>query len=368
MSAPGPGRTAAVALLAAGLLAAGVLAAGLPAAGRPAARALSPRVPSARTAAWTSSARPAARPPAARTLAAWIPAAGAAAARTPAGRTLAGQTLAVATASRPHHVEARGADLMNASTGRRLWSRKLNRRRPMGSITKVMTALVVIRAGHLGRHIRISGAIPAYIRRHPGASSAGLRTGDVLTVRQLLNAMLLPSGCDAALALAKAYGPGRAAFVRTMNATARQLGMRRTRFSNFDGLPWPTEHSTYSTPRNLITLGRAAMKLAAFRRIVHHRSRRLEATAAHHAYFWQNTNLLLRSYPGAFGIKTGHTDAAGYCLLFEAAHHGRTLIGVVLHSSGTNPFTRFRAATRLLNWGFGASIALPRRPALPIRD
>ena len=354
MSAPGPGRTAAVALLAAGLLAAGVLAAGLPAAGRPAARALSPRVPSARTAACT---------PAARTLAAWIPAAGAVAARTPPGRTLA-----VAAASRPHHVEARGADLMNAGDGRRLWSRKLNRRRPMGSITKVMTALIVIRAGHLGRHIRITGAIPAYIRRHPGASSAGLRAGDVLTVRQLLNAMLLPSGCDAALALAKAYGPGRHAFVRTMNATARRLGMRRTRFSNFDGLPWPTEHSTYSTPRNLITLGRAAMKLAAFRRIVHHRSRRLLATAAHHAYFWRNTNLLLGSYPGALGIKTGHTNAAGYCLLFEAAHHGRTLIGVVLHSSGTNPFTRFRAATRLLNWGFGASVALPHRPAVPIRD
>ncbi len=265
-------------------------------------------------------------------------------------------------------MEARGADLVHAGTGRRLWSRKLNRRRPMGSITKVMTALVVIRAGHLGRHIRISGAIPAYIRRHPGASSAGLRAGDVLTVRQLLNAMLLPSGCDAALALAKAYGPGRRAFVRTMNATARQLGMRRTRFSNFDGLPLPAEHSTYSTPRNLITLGRAAMKLAAFRRIVHHRSRRLIATAAHHAYFWPNTNLLLGSYPGALGIKTGHTNAAGYCLLFEAAHGGSTLIGVVLHSSGTNPFTRFRAAARLLNWGFGTTAVLPHRPPGPVRD
>ena len=64
---------------------------------------------------------------------------------------------------------------MNAGDGRRLWSRKLNRRRPMGSITKVMTALIVIRAGHLGRHIRISGAIPAYMRRHRDASSAGLR-------------------------------------------------------------------------------------------------------------------------------------------------------------------------------------------------
>jgi len=349
MSALGPGRRAAAARLTAWLLTAGVLLAGSPAAGFPAARVLPARMPPARMAAGT---------PPARTVAA----------RTVAARTRPGRALAVSTAGRPHHVEARGADLMNAGDGRRLWSRKLNRRRPMGSITKVMTALIVIRAGHLGRHIRISGAIPAYMRRHRDASSAGLRAGDVLTVRQLLNAMLLPSGCDAALALAKAYGPGRHAFVREMNATAQRLGMRRTRFSNFDGLPLPTEHSTYSTPRNLITLGRAAMKLAAFRRIAGHRSRRLAATAAHHAYFWQNTNLLLRSYPGAFGIKTGSTDAAGYCLLFEAAYHGRTLIGVVLHSSGTNPFTRFRAAARLLNWGFGASIVLPHRPVRPIRD
>ena len=350
----------ALSLLAAGLLGTGVQGSGLPAAG-----ASSARMPPAAAAAWTLSAHRtvAARTPAARTLAAWTTAAG-----QPAARTQAGRTLAARTASRPHHVEARGADLMNAGDGRRLWSRKLNRRRPMGSITKVMTALIVIRAGHLGRHIRISGAIPAYMRRHRDASSAGLRAGDVLTVRQLLNAMLLPSGCDAALALAKAYGPGRRAFVGEMNATAQRLGMLRTRFSNFDGLPLPTEHSTYSTPRDLVTLGRAAMKLAAFRRIVHHPSRRLVATAAHHAYFWRNTNLLLRSYPGAIGIKTGSTDAAGYCLLFEAAYHGRTLIGVVLHSSGTNPFTRFRAATRLLNWGFGSAAALPRRAAAAVRD
>ena len=319
-----PARRAAVVLSAAGILTAAVLVVG-PAAGLPAARALALRTPAART-------------------------------------------LSPGAAGRPHHVEARGADLMNASTGRRLWSRKLNRRRPMGSITKVMTALVVIRAGGLSRHIKITPAIPAYIRRNPDASSAGLRAGDVLTVRQLLDAMLLPSGCDAALALAKAYGPGRKAFVQTMNATAQQLGMRRTRFSNFDGMPLPPEHSTYSTPRNLITLGRAAMKLAPFRRIVDQQSHRLVKNAEHHAYSWQNTNLLLGSYPGVFGIKTGSTDAAGYCLLFEAADNGTTLIGVILHSSGTDPFTRFRAAARLLNWGFGTSAALPHRPAGPIRD
>src|SRR6266542_2690986 len=230
--------------------------------------------------------------------------------------------------------------------------------RPMGSITKVMTALVVIRAGRLSRHIKITRAVRRYIRRHPDARSAGLRVGDVLTARQVLEAMLLPSGCDAALALAKAYGPGRAAFVRKMNATARRLGMLHTHFSNFDGLPLPTEHSTYSTPGDLVILGQAAMDRTVFRRIVHQRSHGIAPTSAHHGYRWKTTNLLLASYPGAIGIKTGSTDAAGYCLLFEAVgSSGTVLIGVVLHSSGTNPMARFTAATRLLNWGFGISVA-----------
>ena len=258
-----------------------------------------------------------------------------------------------AAAAGPSGVQARGADLVNAVTGRQLWSRGLNTRRPMASITKVMTALVVIRAGGLNRTIRISNDDVTYVKQH-GGSSAGLRPGDVLSVGQLLEGLLLPSGCDAALALAGAYGPGWRAFVRKMNATARALGMRDTHFANFDGLPWPTEYSTYSTPRDLITLGLAAMRLRAFRTIVRQRAYYVAPTALHHAYRWQNTNQLLGSYPGAFGIKTGHTHGAGYCLLFEAARHGRTLIGVVLNSSGTNPVAAFTAAARILNWAFAA--------------
>jgi serine-type D-Ala-D-Ala carboxypeptidase (penicillin-binding protein 5/6) len=348
-------RRAAVAVAAAGFL-----VAGLPA-GHPAARAL---------AAAPAPARPLTTLPAAGQLLAGRPLAARTVAGRPLARTVAARALAASAATTgPTRIRAWGAELMNAGTGVRLWSRNRSKPRPMGSITKVMTALVVIRAGHLNRLIKITRAIPAYIRRHPDASSAGLRAGDVLTARQIVEAMLLPSGCDAALALAKAYGPGRRAFVHRMNATAARLGMLHTHFSNFDGMPLPTEHSTYSTPADLITLGRAAMQLTPFRRIVHQRWHGLAPTALHHGYRWKNTNLLLRSYPGALGIKTGSTDAAGYCLLFEAAGpDGTTLIGVVLHSSGTDPMTRFRAATRLLNWGFGISVAPPMRPAVPLSD
>jgi serine-type D-Ala-D-Ala carboxypeptidase (penicillin-binding protein 5/6) len=261
--------------------------------------------------------------------------------------------LAAATAGAPSGVQATGADLVNVVTGRRLWSRALTTERPMASITKVMTALVVIRAGGLNRTVRVPAFVVPYVDEH-NASSAGLRPGDVLTVRQLLEALLLPSGCDAALVLAGAYGPGWRAFVSKMNTTARMLGLRDTRFANFDGLPWPTEFTTHSTPKDLITLGEAAMRLPAFRAIVRQRSYSIPRAARHHAYRWQNTNELLGSYPGAFGIKTGHTTGAGYCLLFEAQRHGVTLMGVVLDSSKTNPAGAFADARRILNWAFTA--------------
>jgi D-alanyl-D-alanine carboxypeptidase (penicillin-binding protein 5/6) len=214
-----------------------------------------------------------------------------------------------------------------------------------------MTALVVIRAGDLNRAIRIPAFVVPYVKEH-GASSAGLRPGDVLTAGQLLEGLLLPSGCDAALVLAGAYGPGWRAFVRKMNVTARALGLRNTHFANFDGLPWPTEFTTYSTPKDLITLGEDAMRLPAFRAIVRQRQHFVAATAQHHAYLWQNTNQLLGSYPGVFGIKTGFTPGAGYCLLFEAERNGRILIGVVLDSSTTSRAVSFADAARMLNWGF----------------
>jgi D-alanyl-D-alanine carboxypeptidase (penicillin-binding protein 5/6) len=282
-----------------------------------------------------------------------VPSAPAAAA---AARPAAVARLATVTARGPRGVQARGADLVNAATGQRLWSRGVNTERPMASITKVMTALVVIRAGHLSRPIRISADVVSYVRQHDG-STAGLRAGDILTARQLIEGLLLPSGCDAALALAGAYGPGWRAFVRKMNATARALGMRNTHFANFDGLPWPTEYTTYSTPRDLITLGLAAMRLPAFRAIVGQRAHYVAATAQHRAYFWRNTNQLLGFYAGAFGIKTGFTHGAGYSLLFEAERHGRTLIGVVLDSSATSRAASFADAARMLNWGFASRAA-----------
>jgi D-alanyl-D-alanine carboxypeptidase (penicillin-binding protein 5/6) len=254
--------------------------------------------------------------------------------------------------SGPVGVGAKEAAVENASTGALLWSRELNTERPMGSITKVMTALVVIRAGDLGRKITIPYAAVAYAREND-ASRADLRAGDQLTARQLLEGLMLPSGCDAAYVLAEAYGPGLSAFVAKMNATAKLMGLTRTHFANFDGLPWPTEHATYSTAANLLTLGRVAMRSAVFRTIVDQRSYRIAAGSGHHAYLWRNTDPLLGTYRGATGIKTGYTLAAGHCLLFEATRNGYSLIGVTLDSPGLGTTVNGADATRILNWAFG---------------
>jgi D-alanyl-D-alanine carboxypeptidase (penicillin-binding protein 5/6) len=258
---------------------------------------------------------------------------------------------AAATSTGPAGVGARSAAVEDAATGKLLWSRGLNTERPMASITKVMTAYLVIRAGHLDRALTIPAAVTGYVRAH-NASSAGLRPGDKLTARQLLYALLLPSGADAAYALAKAYGPGLGAFVTKMNATARLLGMTRTHFSNFDGLPYPTPYSNYSTAANLLVLGRAAMRLPAFRSVVDQRAYRLAAGSGHHAYRWKNLNTLLGRYRGAIGIKPGYTGAAGQCLLFEATRNGHSVIGVTLHSPGSISTVNPADATRILNWAF----------------
>jgi serine-type D-Ala-D-Ala carboxypeptidase (penicillin-binding protein 5/6) len=252
----------------------------------------------------------------------------------------------------PAGLRIKGGALANATTGQILWSEGLDTERPIGSIVKVMTALIVIRAGDLNRVITVPKSVIAYLKKQDQPSTAGLIPGDKLTALELLEALLLPSGCDAAYTLAEAYGPGLDAFIAKMNAEARQMGLADTYFSNFDGLPWPTEHSTWSTPADLITLGLNAMRYGLFKAIVGQASYSLSAGDGHHAYQWQNTNPLIGTYAGATGIKTGDTKAAGNCLLFEATRDGLTLIGVTLGTPGDDISDAGPVATKVLDWGF----------------
>ncbi|MGI5217447.1 D-alanyl-D-alanine carboxypeptidase family protein [Nocardia sp. CA-290969] len=254
-------------------------------------------------------------------------------------------------ALQPDGVLAPAAALAEANTGLIMWSRQPDTRLPIASITKVMTAVVVLESGDLERPITVPQSAVDSSAAY-GGSSAGLVPGEVLTARQLLYAMMLPSGCDAAYALAEAYGPGRAAFVAKMNATAQRLGMPNTHFSDPSGLPVPDDYATYSTPAELVRLGRHAMGHPVFREIVaapvHHQA----AGPANRAHVWENTNGLLQEYPGTTGIKTGSTNAAGTCLLFEASRGGQRLIGVVLNSSPHDLDAATADARRIMDWGF----------------
>ena len=252
----------------------------------------------------------------------------------------------------PRAVKAKGAVLADAATGQVLWGRGLNTELPMASVTKVMTALVVLESGHLDQEIRVPRAAFDYVWKY-GGESAALRPGDELTVQELLEGLLLPSGADAAYTLANAYGPGLDAFIARMNATAARMGLTHTHFTSPDGLPYPTETSTYSTPSDLLTLGLAAMRFPAFRSIVDRQFYHLPKGPGHHQYWWDNTNALIGSYQGAVGIKDGYTDDAGHCLLFEAVRNGRALIGVVLDSPSTGTAAGAQDAAQMLNWGFG---------------
>ena len=284
-----------------------------------------------------------------------VPTKAAAAARTSApatpSRPRPSASPMIEVASAPGGVKAKGAVLADAATGQVLWSRDVDTERPMASVTKVMTALLVLQGGDLGRQIQVPKAAFSYAWKY-GGESAALRPGDVLTAQELLEALLVPSGADAAYTLANAYGPGLDAFVARMNATAAQMGMKDTHFTSPDGLPYPTETSTYSTPSDLLILGLAAMRYPAFRSIVDLQFYHLPKGRGHHAYWWDNTDELIGSYPGAVGIKSGYTDDAAHCLLFEAIRNGRTLIGVVLDSPATGPAAAAQDAERMLNWGF----------------
>jgi D-alanyl-D-alanine carboxypeptidase (penicillin-binding protein 5/6) len=225
----------------------------------------------------------------------------------------------------------------------------------MGSVTKVMTAYVVLTSPglNLNRVITVPGGVVGYDKKYD-ASTAGLVPGEKLTTLQLLYAMMLPSGCDAAYTLASAYGPGLSGFIAKMNATAQVLGLAKTHFTDFSGLPAPTAYSTYSTAHDLVNLGRAAMRNKTFATIVGTHSYQVAATGAHRAHTWHNLNPLLGTFPGATGIKTGYTGAAGQCLLFEAKRGSVTLIGVVLDSSADISATLAATAdsTAMLDWGF----------------
>jgi D-alanyl-D-alanine carboxypeptidase (penicillin-binding protein 5/6) len=219
------------------------------------------------------------------------------------------------------------------------------KRVPVASLVKIMTAYVVLREADLSDVVTISAADVKYAAKG-GAATAGLRKGERFTVRDLLYALLLPSGADAANALARHYGPGKAAFVAKMNRTARQLGLKNTRYTNADGMPTPS-NGGYSTAADQAKLAQYALRSSVFTQVVGSKVHKVSKTRVHQAHTWRNTNKLLSRADGVLGVKTGFTNAAGYCLLFAGERNGVQIVGVLL---GDQNERRFSTAEKLLDY------------------
>lgn len=241
-------------------------------------------------------------------------------------------------------VLAPAAYLMDAKSGEVHFSKGADLRRPVASITKAMTAYTVLKQAKPTDKVKVTAEDVEYASRG-GAAVAGLRAGDTLKVEELLYGLMLPSGADAAHALARAYGPGVPAFVDEMNATARQLGMADTEYVNADGMPY--HGGGYSTARDQAVLAKAVLNNETLKKVTSTRYHSVEATPEHSSYAWKNTNRLLAS-PGALGVKTGYTRAAGYTLAFAAERDGDRLVGVILGASDSG--RRFQTAQALLDW------------------
>lgn len=262
---------------------------------------------------------------------------------------------------KPPAITASEAILMDADTGHILDDVHAEHPVPMASTTKIMTALVALRAGNLNELVTIHQDAVNEAILHDG-SNAQLRVGDQIPLQDLLYALLLPSGDDAAIAIADAVGGTTSNFVNLMNLFANRLHLYSTHYINPDGLTYYDANGQplpghYTTAYDLVRLAEYAMSIPLFARIVDTQHYTLPATSTHHGYSWDNTNLLLDTYKGMTGIKTGFTLEAGECLVFSATRSGHHLIGVVLHSS--NPASRFNDAKILLNWGFGLPLLLP---------
>jgi len=239
--------------------------------------------------------------------------------------------------SAPPPVTAHAAVVVDGETGRVLYDLHAHDRLPPASTTKIMTAILTLEHGDTGSSV-VSDIDARWLK---GSSVMGLRPGMVISVQDLLYGLMLPSGNDAAIELAKNVDGSEAAFVDHMNQKAQELGLQDTHFVNPHGLDDP-DH--YSSAYDLAALARYGMGNPQFADLVRTRDYQITPPSG---YKLHNGNSLLARYPGADGVKIGWTEVAGWTLVASAERDGHRLFVTVLNSTDRNA-----DAAALLDWAF----------------
>lgn len=229
--------------------------------------------------------------------------------------------------------------LIDDSTGFVISQKNATRRLCMASITKMMTCLLALEKGNPSDTIDITEDV--FI-----AKDSRVRFGESYRLDDLIDEMMLVSDNDAAYAIANHIGGDTLTFCDMMNQKAMYLGMDSTHFSNPNGLPNLTNFSSAS---DLIRLSRYCMRDSVFAQIVGTVEKNIPLTDGRHM-LCRNTNALLKTYEGCFGIKTGFTRQAGNCLASVATRDGVTLYLVLLNSRSMS--SRFTESALLLDYGF----------------
>lgn len=242
-------------------------------------------------------------------------------------------------------LNAAGACLMDAASGRILYGKNESTPLPMASTTKIMTCILALENGDLNSTVTFSPKAASMPKVRLGAGS-----GKSFPLGELLYSLMLESHNDTAVAIAEHIGGSVEGFAAMMNAKAAELGMTQTTFVTPNGLD---ADGHCSTPADMCRLAAYACQNESFLGIISTPSRKIRDVSGTHSYSLTNRDAFLTSYEGALGVKTGFTGKAGYCFVGAARRDDRTFVSCVL-ASGWPPNKSYKWADTkaLMNYGF----------------
>lgn len=243
----------------------------------------------------------------------------------------------------PPVVTAKSAILFDANTGRVIYKKNEDEKRPVASTQKLLTALVVANAGDLSNMVTIKE-----VDTDVEPTKLYLRPGQQYSRDQLLHALLIKSANDVARALARDNAGSISDFADRMNATMQSLGGYSSNFENPNGLPFEGQ---YSSARDMARVARAVYRNPTLREIIKTRYFTFRFSTGKTTVL-KNTNRVLRYYSFCNGMKTGYTDKAGHCLICSGSNNGKDVIAVVLGDSKSRIWDE---AANLVAYGLGIS-------------